>query len=149
MPFSPTGQCTGIGVKEVGDDAPRWDARLRGNRRPQGKPASSSSEGATRFSVSRSARTFSTFLPPDLAPLSPLPLPGYFFPRLISSSSSQYIVVVASFLLLFTPSPLSVPFVPLLYTISVCQFCAPRAGIRASSHTSRMRDRSDLVSIVL
>lgn len=64
--FSPTGQCTGIGVKEVGDDAPRRDARLRGNRRPQGKPASSSSEGATRFLVSRSGRTSSN--PPNRLP---------------------------------------------------------------------------------
>lgn len=68
--FSPTGQCTGIGVKEVGDDAPRRDARLCGNRRPQGKPASSSSEGATRFSVSRSGRTFSN-------PLNRLPVLSY------------------------------------------------------------------------
>lgn len=34
--FPPTGQCTGIRVKEVGDDAPRRDAWLCGNRRSEG-----------------------------------------------------------------------------------------------------------------
>lgn len=42
--FAPTGQCTGIGVKEVGDDAARWDPRLRGNRRIEGKTPRSTSD---------------------------------------------------------------------------------------------------------
>lgn len=32
MSIAPTGQCTGVGVKEVGDDASWWNTWIRGNR---------------------------------------------------------------------------------------------------------------------
>lgn len=37
VPCPPTGQCTGIGVKEIGDDASGWNSWLRRDRRIEGK----------------------------------------------------------------------------------------------------------------